>query len=65
MLSQQLEGTSRRTLEPLVVLRRIQGTRAEAHQLADFGFEMWRTSGDKVPEQVARAAFEPWPPHDD
>ena len=41
------------------------GTRAEPHQLVDFGFEMWRTSGDKVPEEAARAEFEAWPPHAD
>ena len=41
------------------------GTRAEPHQLADFGFEMWRTSGNKVPEQVARGPSSKLPPYGD
>jgi hypothetical protein len=40
------------------------GTRAEPHQLADFGSRC-AARGDKVPEQVARAEFEAWPLYGD
>ena len=41
------------------------GTRAELHQLAGFGFAMWRTNGGRSPEEVAREEFAVWPPYDD
>jgi hypothetical protein len=41
------------------------GTHAEPALLADFGFEMWKTDGGRPPDELARAGFDTWPPHDD